>query len=156
MGLTPSFIIKHVRPLDRQAYDFLVSTEFIDYLKRDLHLSYEEILQLAAAWKQTAEGGEKANYEEAARAVTSARWSELYPTSASTVMFLSASQIASLSQTGERAGANQKFGWKASGGIRYAVTIRRNGVERVDENASGFFGATDAQSDVVHFDKLDP
>lgn len=157
MGITADFLIKHVRPLGQGGYDLYASQELITYLSQGLNLNIQDIASVLALWRTTALADPETEsnvFVSAARAVAEARWGELYPTSASTLMFLDANQLVSLSQYGAQVGANRNFGWRAPTEIEIVVTLRRNGGSHVLWGVDGFYGATDGNANVVHFDSL--
>ena len=104
MGITVGFLVKHVRPFGA-GFNAYCSQDLIGVLF-SLNFTAAEVIGILADWYQVSQAnpmGQSNRFVAAAKAVAKARWAELYPTDMSTVMFLDHTQLAALSQAGERA-----------------------------------------------------
>lgn len=153
MGITIDFLIKHVRPIG-SGYEKYCDNQMIHCLVDQLHFSHHDVMQIFANWKVVSEMDPVSNsyaFVAAAKDVAMARWGELYPTNQSTLMFLDAVQLASLSQAASAAGANANFSWNAPTPLAICVTINANGSTHILWDAAGCDASTDANGNVVHF-----
>jgi len=153
MGITIDFLIKHVRPIG-SGYEQYCNNQMIHCLVDQLHFSHHDVMQIFANWKAVSEMDPVSNsdaFAAAAKDVAMARWGELYPTNQSTLMFLDAAQLASLSQAASAAGANANFSWNAPKPLAICVTINANGGTHILWDAAGCDASTDANGNVVHF-----
>jgi hypothetical protein len=90
----------------------------------------------------------------AAELISEARWTELYNTDFSTIMYLDAAALAQLSEESEL-NRNASFQFRPPGGIPIAVTIRRDrGPAQVAIDAPGAEVTADAEGNCVHLSRL--
>lgn len=153
MGITVGFLVKHVRPFGT-GFNGYCSQDLIGVLF-SLNFTAAEVIGILADWYQVSQAnpmGQSNRFIAAAKAVARARWAELYPTDMSTVMFLDQNQLASLSQAGHNAGANQQFVWNYGANLPICVTINRHSeANHVRWNCTGCTVSTDNNSNVTHF-----
>ncbi|KNG92501.1 hypothetical protein [Pseudaestuariivita atlantica] len=159
MGITLSFLIKHVRPLGEDGYTAYCTQDLIQQLG-NLGFNANEIADILAQWRQTALSdpeGQSDRFVAAAQAVSEARWGELYNTDQSTIMFLTWAELQSLSAAAAQAGANANVNWNSGGEIGICVTITRNSnAHHIRWNATGCTGNTDGNGNMNHFTGLTP
>lgn len=153
MAIRTDFLIKHVRPIGT-GYEAYCNNDMIDLLVNGLNFTHQQVAQIFAAWRTTAEAdphGQSYLFVQAAEAVALARWQQLYQTEKSTIMFLDADQLVSLSDAGAAAGANANFNWRTNEELAISVTITQQGNHHIIWDGEGCSAKTDANSNVFHF-----
>ncbi|MDK4734786.1 hypothetical protein [Rhizobium sp. CNPSo 3490] len=152
MAILGNFEVKHIRPIGQQGYDTFCSDQMIDFLSR-LGFNPADIARIFAAWRTAALADPYADsgaFVRSANVVAQARWDELYPTDKSTLMFLDADQLVSLSNI--QLAPNSEFSWQAPTPLEICVTIHRDSNRHhIIWDATGFTGATDANGMISHF-----
>jgi hypothetical protein len=160
MGIAPAFLIKHARPLGLNAADTFFSKEFQTYLTTTLKMTAPQVAALAKAWASTALKDPARNqhdFIETATAIAHARWSELYSTNLSTILFVTTEQLGTISAAGEHGGKSKSFVVDFSGDpIALAVTVQKtsNNVQ-VATKVTGIDIGTDANGNVFHLAKIE-
>lgn len=154
--LSLAFLVKHLRPITEDGFNTYASPQLMGFLVYPLGFDPAEMVVILDNWRTTALADPIAQsdlFVEAAEEVSQARWTELGLTTASTLLFLNSEQLADLSRAGADAGPDTTFAWEAPGPIAIAVTIHRHsGAHHVIWDAWGCQVATDAESNVNHFD----
>lgn len=152
MAILENFAVKHIRPIGQQGYDTFCSDQMIDLLSR-LGFDPGNIAQIFAAWRVAALADpytDTGAFLYSANEVAQARWDELYPTDKSTLMFLDAEQLVSLSNL--QLAPNSEFSWQAPTPLAICVTIHRDSDRHhIIWDAIGFTGATNANGMISHF-----
>lgn len=160
MGILPEFVVKHVRPYDADAYD-LISAPAPGNLRTWLLGQGVEPHYVDAAfnfwWEISRLAYGQATqryYTAAALVVSAARWHELYPTSRSSILFLTGDQLGDLSEA-SAANAGRDFDFRPSESIPVVVTIDfATGQEEVRASVTGARLAADAGGNCCHFHGL--
>ncbi len=156
MAISPGFAIKHIRPCG-DGYEAYCNDGMIDLLS-GLRFSYPDIAQIFALWRNVSEAdphGQSDQFVAAAREVAMARWGELYPTNESTLMFLTAHQLAALSEAGANAGPNRQVVWNYGAELAICVTINHDtGAYHIRWDAQGCVAGTDNSGNINHFVRL--
>jgi hypothetical protein len=163
VGITPDFMIKHVRPYGMDAYRMVCSPgarTLSDWLLNN-GVTQAELDAAFNIWAQIAilDINDQQNLQmfvTAADAISQARWQEYYATAASTIMFLNDALLKELSLTSEREAGNA-FDFEPYEVIPLAVTIQRQGGQQtVARSVNGAHLAADGNGDCVHFAGLIP
>jgi len=157
MAIRTDFLVKHVRPISEDGYVAFCNNDMIGFLQNTLQFQYGDIIEIFARWRQTANADPHEQSDlfiRAANEVSQARWQELYPTDKSSIMFLNAGHLVSLSAAGERAGANADFTWRPDHKIAICVTIRQGGGHHIIWDARGCKAKTDSHANVFHFEDV--
>ncbi|MCA2377313.1 hypothetical protein ACQZ5D_24805 [Agrobacterium sp. 22-211-1] len=155
MPILSDFMIKHIRPFSEDGYNTFGNTQTIEFLA-ELGLDMNDTINIFAAWRKAALADPRKDgdvFAEAANAVAQARWESLYKTGKSTVMFLDAVQLESLSHL--EPGPDSNFTWRPKTPIAVAVTIHRKSNQyEITLGAAGFSGGTDERGWISHFSEL--
>lgn len=154
MAISTAFLIKHIRPIG-DGYEPYCSQALIAYLNDHLHFAMADIISIFAHWRQTAQSdphGASHIFVAAAKEVAFARWAELYPTPASSLMFLNNDQLASLSLAVKTAGPNAQVNWNYGDDLAICVSINHDtGAHHIRWDAVGCTFGTDANGNINHF-----
>jgi len=164
MGLTPEFLIKHVRPSDMLAWKIICQDTRPHSLRNWLianQVTQSEIDNAFNDWGGLAlhDINDEQNeylFKRAAQDISQTRWNEYYQTSGSTILFLNESLLAELSQAAENH-AGQDFDFIPPGDvIPLAVTLYRDRPNdpAVVRSAKGARLRADAQGNCCHFYSL--
>lgn len=157
MAISTDFLIKHIRPIGN-GYDTYCGDGLATYLRNSLRLDQDDIDRIFGQWRMASLADPHKDshvFVTAAKEVAFARWSELYPTSSSTLMFLNRDQLASLSLAGQTAGANREFSWNYGNDLAICVTINHDtGAYHIRWDAEGCRVGTDTNGNVNHFVRL--
>ncbi len=155
MAILENFAVKHIRPIGQQGYDTFCSEQMIAFLV-GLGFGLPDIAQIFATWRTAALADPHANshvFLQSANEVAQARWGQLYPTDKSTLMFLDADQLVSLSNL--QPGPNSHFSWQPPTPLAICVTIHRSSNQHhIIWEGTGFKGATDSNGMISHFTEL--
>lgn len=162
MGIKVDFFIKHVRPADMEAWKYICGNQAGGSLAAWLlanGVSQEDIDHAFNDWAALAlvdikDPQNLPIFIRAAQDISVARWTELYNTDYSTILFLNGPLLKQLSYESSRR-QNQEFNFDPYEHIPLAVTINRLG--RLPTTAVNVNGATvrvDAQGDCFHFVNL--
>lgn len=161
MGILADFLAKHIRPVG-DGWELLTEDSQLRDVLRSWGLSTTDINGLLLNWKQIRDlrptgPTERALFVEVARSVSAGRWDELYPTSASTLLFMDAAQIKELSHAGDLNPNTERLEvFIAQPAVVAAVTIHRDSdhAQFADPLPKGVEVATDAAGNVTHYWKL--
>jgi len=159
MGISADFLIKHVRPYGQEAFDMMCLATGPNSLRAWLlqqHVPQLDINLAFAAWMTTANlpisNETEPRFVASATLSSNARWSELWPTGLSTIVFLTAPLLKQLSAVSENH-PGQSLDFDGAEYIPIAVTVSSTpGTQpTVNLNAEGMSIAVDAQGNCVHF-----
>ena len=162
MGISASFLIKHIRPSGFEAWASICQARGEGSLYQwliDANVSEEEIEVAFSHWGELAllDPRDRGNADAlvgAAQLISQARWEELYNTSRSTIMFFNDPLLRQLSYEASRR-PSQTFLFSPYEHIPASVTIFEDGrAPQLIYDADAVVVATDAQGNCVHFDRL--
>ena len=162
MGIRVDFLIKHVRPVDMEAWQLVCQDRgpgsLVAWLLAN-GVAQADVDHALHDWAAVALVDVHAPENHplvirAAQEISQARWSTLYNTDYSTIMFLNAPLLKELSfVSSEKRG--KAFVFDPHESIPLAVTINRlRQPPAVVQNASGAAVAADANGDCCHLDGL--
>ena len=157
MGIAVDFLIKHVRPID-DGVELMCGDEMRKALTH-LGMSKTDIDGVFKLWSETAQLDPRTPrfdlaFARSAWLISQARWSDLYPTNKSTIMFLNAPLLKELSLFCEKK-KGQNFTFDPYETIPIAITISQTGQNySIVKGAKGFNGAADTKGLCVHFDSV--
>jgi hypothetical protein len=162
MGIRVDFFIKHVRPYGTDAYELITTpgpgtlTQWLldnGVDQATINVAYNS---WALAANAPVEDWALPVFTGATQTISQARWSQLYQTNYSTIMFLNEPLIKELSYASTVPGCiNNEFSFRGTERIPVAVTINRWGNQpKVDKAVPGADVASDAQGNCCHFDRL--
>lgn len=160
MGITPDFLLKHIRPYGLEALAMVCRTdgELAHWLVEQ-GVSAGQVRTAFTAWAATSELAVNSDtlpqFVRSAEIISQARWEELYPTGKSTIMFFEGAHLAELSQESEQ-NKGQAFDFVPNIPIPIAVTIQKSGPAMVHQNVYGVRVTTTGEGHAVHFDRLIP
>lgn len=162
MSIEVSFLIKHVRPYDLDAYNAICAARGANTLYQwlfDHGVAENEISTAFNFWEYTAslplERETLPLLIESANIISQARWSELYTTPKSTILFLTEPVLRELSLYSEQYPAKQ-FKFLPQEYIPLAVTIHNDPKIKpeVHLNVEGAYLSADNEGRCHHFVRL--
>lgn len=162
MGISASFLIKHVRPSGIEAWASICHARGEGSLYQwltDAGVCEDDIDYAFEHWGALAllDPRDRGNADAligAAQIISQARWDELYSTSRSTIMFLNDPLLRQLSYESSRR-PSQTFVFSPHEHIPASVTIFRNDQPpQLIYDADAVVVATDEQGNCVHFERL--
>ncbi|WP_428657735.1 hypothetical protein [Runella sp.] len=160
MGIRVDFLIKHVRPYGTDAFVMLTTPgpgSLTQWLL-DNNVPQQQINFAYNLWASTTElditPQTLPQFVQSAQIISEARWSELYPTSKSTIMFLNQPLIKELSYRSQQY-KGQAFEFAPYEVIPLAVTILKGSNQGlINQNVTGANLASDSNGLCYHFDSL--
>ena len=162
MGIRTDFFIKHIRPYGTDAYEMITKpgpgtlTQWL----LDNGVAQPTIDVAYNSWALTAnaptDNWALPLFVSATQTISQARWSTLYNTDYSTIMFLSEPLIKELSFASTQPTCiDNEFTFEGAEYIPIAVTINRLGLPpTTDLNVPGAIVRADAQGNCFHFTGL--
>lgn len=167
MGISVDFVVKHIRPYGIHAIANIcgAGSAFLAYLHDQLNVDDEDIDTISRAWASAGmlevDAANLAQLTLAAEIAAEGRWTELYPTQRSTILFMSSTALANLSQAAALnpgAGNNlRQFHVEFDAGdVPLAVTIYQDPHTAPDyfTDVTEIEIGVDANGNCVHFQRI--
>lgn len=154
MGILVDFLIKHVRPYGDDAWQWVTQSSGLREWLIQKGVAQDDINTAFSAWHITANlpvtDGNLSAFIQAAELISEARWSVLYQTDYSTILFLTEPLLKQLDAEAEM-NKGTDFAYKPYEYIPLAVTINSYGARaQTVINAEGAFVSSDANGNCCH------
>jgi hypothetical protein len=157
MGIRIEFLIKHVRPHGVDSMETILCKGEFKKALLNYGVAQTDIDTALITWAVRADlefnNESKGLFVEMAKHISLARWSELYNTNKSTILFLDGPLMKELGYQSEM-NKGKEFAFAPHEGIPFAVTISKDGSYEVHKNVKGVKVMSDENGNCFHLGGL--